>query len=59
MSTKADPIPIIGISADISSIGIDLFGGKRGQCRIVYSRRCSHDLYCMWPALARWAAMSC
>lgn len=26
------------IGADISSIGIELFGGKRGQCRIVYSR---------------------
>jgi len=26
------------ISADISSIGIELFGGRRDRCRIVYSR---------------------
>jgi len=26
------------IGADISSIGIELFGGKQGQCRIVYNR---------------------
>ena len=34
----------IGIGTNISSIGIELFGSEWGQCRIIYSRRCSRVL---------------